>query len=778
MTKFNFTNKSKAAKLVLSSLPLIMAASFQSVQAKPSDFIINCQSDCSTLIEKVASLGGTVTNKYANVDAISVSLDSDNRAELMSIMPNAIVTKDKTFSLPSPKESFDLTNAAGLREVKGAELASLLDSEIPDGFEYNNLITGAALMNSAGFTGNGEIVVVIDSGTANNAEVVPSIAGSVIGGENFVPGDGEPSATSTANGSHGTWVGSTIAGHAYFFLDSNSTFAQSVNNNLPSSIIHEYLPGVSVLPMFGSAPEASLYAMKVFPAAGGGAPESRIIAAMDRAITMKTNYLNGVPSEPTNPGCGGEDDPCVYDSLNIKVVNMSLGGGTLYAAQDLEDSLTKKMLEVGITLVASAGNEGHAAITGGSPGTGLGSLTVGAASTVGNERVLRDLQYGLGIGSLYRPSNHIQMATFSSRGPSADGRASTDIVANGFANLVQGPTGGINLVNGTSFSAPMVAGAAATLTQAFPSAPAIAIRNALKQGANANVLGDNSAEIDQGAGFLDVPAAYNLLASRNVDKSLPKGFGNKSVSKNLAHAGYPAMNMGKGSSAVTKSLTNLRPGQVAHFFIETEQETDSLTVDFSNVSASLPAADQNLFFGDDVYYVLHDAMTHNEVILASGFINSDHSLTIDNPQTGILRLAVMGDWTNAGDVSADVTVSSDVNRPSALSSEGGVEQNQELVDGFYVPDGTTQVIFELSWKNNWGAYPTDDIDLILLDPSFGVNFDGATFSSPERVVIDNPEAGVWTSIIQGYTVHGVNYGPASPWTMRVTDQDGNVLDTL
>ncbi len=71
------------------------------------------------------------------------------------------------------------------------------------------------------------------------------------------------------------------------------------------------------------------------------------------------------------------------------------------------------MLEIGIILVASAGNEGHAAMTGGSPGTGIGSLTSGAASTAAHEHILRDLQYGLGAGSLYRPTDHIQMATFS-----------------------------------------------------------------------------------------------------------------------------------------------------------------------------------------------------------------------------------------------------------------------------------------------------------------------------------------------------------------------------
>jgi len=770
--------KNKSSKLIPIGLSLLVISSVQSVQAENADFIVNCKADCNALIEKVHNLGGTVNNKYVNVNAIAITIDSDNRAELMAVQPNAIITKDKMFSLPEPKDQVELSSSTELTPLKGAELSKFLENEKPDGYEYNNLITGTAVLNAAGYSGQGTVVVVIDSGTANNAAVVPALSGSVIGGENFVPGVNEPSATSTANGSHGTWVGTMISGHAYFFLDSASTFAQSVNNNMPSSIIYDYLPGLSVLPMFGSAPEASLYAMKVFPAAGGGAPESRIIAAMDRAITMKTNYNNGLPVEPINPGCGAEEDPCVYDSMDISVVNMSLGGGTLYSGQDLEDSLTKKMLEVGITLVASAGNSGHSAITGGSPGTGLGSLTVGAASVLGNERILRDLQFGLGFGELYRPSNHHQMATFSSRGPSADGRASTDIVANGQSCLVQSASGAINLVNGTSFSAPMVAGAAATLSQAFPNVDAVAIRNALKQGANPNILGDNSSEIDQGAGFLDVISAFNLLATGNVDKSLPKGLGHKSVSKNIQYTGHSVIEMGKNSVPVTKTMTNLKPGQVAHFFIDSKEETDQLTINIDNFVASLPANEQNVFFGDDLYYLVQDAITHSSSVLAGGFINSDRTITIDNPQTGILRLAIMGDWTNAGEVSADVTISSTKSKPAKKSLLGKVAQNEQLVDEFYVPDGTSSIVFELSWKNNWSSYPTDDIDLILLDPTYSAYYNGATFASPERVEIDNPTSGVWTSIIMGYTVHGVNYGSSSPWVMRVTDQDGNVLNAL
>jgi len=758
------------SKFVLTGLTFIIVSAFQTAQAEHQDYIINCNADCVPLIEKVSSLGGTITNKYTNINAISVSMDSDHQAQLLSFSPNAELTKDKIFSLPEPKDYVSIVNRSDLQILQGDALQNFIDNDMPEGFEFNNILTGAATMNAAGFSGQGTIVAVIDTGTANNSSVVATLAGSVIGGENFVPGANEPAATSTLNASHGTQTGTMIAGHGFFLINPLSTFAQSVSAHMPDSIFN-IAPTLSVLPLFGSAPDAKIYAMKVFPASGGGAPESRVIAAMDRAITLRTNYNNGIPSVPVNPGCGAEEDPCVYNSMNINVVNMSLGGGTLYAAKDLEDQLTAKMLEVGITLVASAGNEGFTAMTGGSPGTGLGTLTVGAASTVGNERVLRDLQFGFGFGNFYRPSNHHQMATFSSRGPSTDGRISTDVVANGFACLVQTANGGLSLASGTSFSAPMVAGAAATLIGAFPKASAAQIRNAIIQGANPNILGDDSAPIDQGAGFIDVPNSFNLLATGKVNSDLPEGKGHKSVKKNVKSLGIKIISPEDGE--IEKShVSNLKPGQVAHFFIESEDETDQITIKIENIVASLPASDQNIFFGDDIFYQIQDAITHTEATIASGFIVADEEIVIDNPQTGLLRLAIMGDWTNAGTISADITISAVEGEEAEEASKGRIDQSEFQVESFYIPDGTTQATFELSWKNNWGAYPTDDIDFILLDPNSVPYFNGATFSSPERVVINNPTAGTWTTIVQGFTVHNVNRGKGSKWELRITDQNG------
>ena len=62
------------------------------------------------------------------------------------------------------------------------------------------------------------VVAVIDHGVANNGEVVPTLDGSVIGGESFVPKDVDPvtSPTSTKNDDvHGTMVSTMIAGPCF-----------------------------------------------------------------------------------------------------------------------------------------------------------------------------------------------------------------------------------------------------------------------------------------------------------------------------------------------------------------------------------------------------------------------------------------------------------------------------------------------------------------------------------------------------------------------------------
>jgi hypothetical protein len=749
--------------------------------AMPGDSVlVRCEGSCDTVASRIEAAGGSITYRYKYVNALAATLPFEHYGKLGGWSGVSNVYKDLLIDEPRAVESVELDDEWTVLETAGPE-------GVPKDYAESTDMTGVDSLFNSGHLGDGVKVAVIDSGTAQVSAF--SRGGcttqdpTVIGGETYIAaaGPGEPSATSPANGAHGTQVGTTVAGNVIFLFASGSVLAQSVVAHSPASALVGIVPGATGIPMIGTAPCSQIYALKVFRAAGGGAPRSDILAAMERAIELRENFNNGVPSEPVS-GSGTPADPFIYDSLDISVVNMSLGGPTLHAGFELTDKLTEKMLEMGITVVNSAGNAGHAAMTGSSSGTGFGSLTAGAASLTHNERILRDVQFGLGIGALYRPSDHHQMATFSSRGPSPDGRINVDAVANGFANFVQGPTGGLSLVSGTSFSAPTIAGAAATLKSAVPAATALQVRNALVETANPDFLGDLSAPIDQGHGFINVANALQALQAGSVSNDLPSGPGGNSVRGSIASAGFRTLQLGE--SGHSAHIADLLPGQVQHFFVSTTADTEALHISFSDVTPELPPAEQNPFFGDDLFVVVQDALTSAAASLASGFIAGDTTLVAEKPQAGIVRIAVMGDWTNAGRISTDIDIRSVRGKSPKNTDRDRLQQGEMKQLDVEVPAGTSQANFELRWQQDWGAYPTDDLDLIVFDPNGNpiIEFDaqgnpflpGATLRSPERVVVNNPVPGTYTVLINGFTVW-TDRGSRAQYSFHAFDQDGSAF---
>ncbi len=748
------------------------------------------------LEEAVQSLGGAVTRRYQNLDLIAAEVPKDRLTELMVLtdgkaarqammqVPRLVDAAEKKISGIGPVA----VEAEAVKTLAGEEL-SLALSVLPQDYNFNNALIGASVLHAAGNTGQGVIVAVIDTGTAKSP-VVPSLflgTPSVIGGETFVAGDPVASPTSRRNDPHGTWVGGVIASHVAFGFSNGSTLIRSMKLHAPTSILapcpNPPTVAVCFVPVVGVAPSAGIYAMKVFRSTGGGTPSEVVIAAIDRAITLRKNFNDGMPSVPV-AGDGSEDNPFKFDSLKIEIVNMSLGGGTLNAGRDASDEITTKLLEVGITPVVSAGNDGFAAMTVGSPGTAFGALTLGAATTPPHERILRDLQLGLGFGAVFRPAPHVQTAWFSSRGPNADGRLDPDITANGFATISQGTCQGvaaclagtagapISLVTGTSFSAPTAAGAAALLRKDFPNVLAARIRNALIKGANPFLLGDGSRHIDQGRGFLNVVKARDLLLANRVGSRIDEGDPSPSVRRNIAEKGFETVRF--EDETFTTRIRRLRPGQVAQFFLPSTDATDQFKVTLENVSPELPPALQNQLFGDDLFVQAVDAPTSfaSQPQPFFGFVSGDTSFDIDNPQTGIVRVAVQGDWTNAGRISADLTIERTRNPQGPATGRGRVEQGEFVPFVFGVPANTSELVVELAWRENWGRYPTDDVDLLLIDLATGtLNTDGATIASPERVVIANPPAGIWIALVNGFTVHGDH----SHFRLRAT-ADGIRLD--
>ncbi|GIV29158.1 MAG: peptidase S8 [Bacteroidia bacterium] len=99
------------------------------------------------------------------------------------------------------------------------------------------------------------------------------------------------------------------------------------------------------------------------------------------------------------------------------------------------------------------------------------------------------------------------VASFSSKGPTADGRIKPDVCAMGVNTTVSDPNGIAFTGNGTSFATPLIAGAAACLWQAKPSLTNMQLLNLIKQYSSNASSPNNSI----GWGIPDFCAAYTSI---------------------------------------------------------------------------------------------------------------------------------------------------------------------------------------------------------------------------------------------------------------------------
>ena len=206
----------------------------------------------------------------------------------------------------------------------------------------------------------------------------------------------------------------------------------------------------------------------------------------------------------------------------------------------------------------------------------------------------------------------------------------------------------------------------------------------------------------------------------------------------------------------------------------TGDNTGAISVNITEIQAELPAEEQNVLYGDDIFLTVVDAPTATNDVLAAEFLLDDAFFEFLDPQHGLMRLAVMGDFTNAGKVRARVTVEEQrINLKKALLK-------RKIADGDFdelqlrVEPGTVSVEFGLDWNGDWGHYPVNDLDLILIDPEGNLWIDGATLLIPEKAVIDSPVPGIWNVIIDGFELHGGE----DRYVLRAYDAEGNNLNLL
>jgi hypothetical protein len=155
------------------------------------------------------------------------------------------------------------------------------------------------------------------------------------------------------------------------------------------------------------------------------------------------------------------------DSIGVDIASSSLGylafdNGFSYTPSQLNGDVAVTSVAAdsaaahGILVVTAAGNSGPAFRTLVTPGDAKSVITAGAEDSLGN------------------------IAGFSSRGPTADGRLKPDLTAPGVAVcVVTGSTMG--RLNGTSFATPLLAASAALVKQEQPALGPLALRAALRR---------------------------------------------------------------------------------------------------------------------------------------------------------------------------------------------------------------------------------------------------------------------------------------------------------
>jgi len=142
------------------------------------------------------------------------------------------------------------------------------------------------------------------------------------------------------------------------------------------------------------------------------------------------------------------------DSIGVDIVSSSLAylifdNGFSYTPSQLNGDVAVTTVAVdaaarrGITVVTAAGNEGPGFRTVWTPGDADSALTIGAEDSLGN------------------------IAIFSSRGPTADGRLKPDFTAPGVAVCVVTGPGALLREAGTSFATPLTAAGVALIKELF-----------------------------------------------------------------------------------------------------------------------------------------------------------------------------------------------------------------------------------------------------------------------------------------------------------------------
>ncbi len=224
------------------------------------------------------------------------------------------------------------------------------------------------------------------------------------------------------------------------------------------------LPGVYI----GTAPDADYWLIRT-----EDAPTENIIEEYNWVVGAE--FADSVGADVINSSLGYTE----FDDSTKSHMYSDLDGNTTIVTIGADIAASK-----GILVVNSAGNSGNSAWHYiGAPADGDSVLSIGA--------VWPDLS----------------VTGFSSRGPSVDGRVKPNVMAMGGYVPMPVGTDSITYINGTSFSGPILAGAAACFWQSRPSYTNMDVYHAIEQSSDRY----GNPNDDYGYGIPNFELAYFLI---------------------------------------------------------------------------------------------------------------------------------------------------------------------------------------------------------------------------------------------------------------------------
>ena len=254
-----------------------------------------------------------------------------------------------------------------------------------------------------------------------------------------------------------------ILGGHNFVSGSDNFYTGGTHGTLVLSTMAGYTEGQLV----GTAPDAFYYLFVTEDTAQENpVEESYWVEAAEMADSLGVDVIN------TSLGY------FLYDDPNYSYTYEDIDGQTAFMTRGANAAFTR-----GILCVTSAGNSANTAnpnIT--VPADAFNTLTVGAVDAAE------------------------QYASFSSIGPSFDGRVKPDVMAQGLASVLSNTQGEITAANGTSFSSPITAGLVACLWQALPELTNQEILQLVRQSADRY----NNPNGQYGYGIPDFALALNM----------------------------------------------------------------------------------------------------------------------------------------------------------------------------------------------------------------------------------------------------------------------------